>query len=38
VRPDGFTRYGVTDRRGALEETHLPEGELELGVAAALEE
>jgi HEAT repeat protein len=38
LRPDGTTRYGVTDRRGAVSETNLSEGELTLGVPAALDE
>jgi cellulose synthase operon protein C len=38
ARPDGLTRYGVTDRRGAVQETNVPDGELTLSVPAALDE
>jgi hypothetical protein len=33
-RPDGLVRHGVADRRGAVYEIHLPDGELELNVPA----
>ncbi|MGC4088886.1 MAG: HEAT repeat domain-containing protein [Polyangiaceae bacterium] len=38
VRPDGLTRYGVSDRRGAVQDTNIPDGELTLSVPAALDE
>lgn len=38
VRPDGLTRYGTADRRGALCEAGLPGGEVELATPAALSE
>jgi HEAT repeat protein len=33
-RPDGLVRHGVADRRGAVYEVGLPDGELELNVPA----
>ncbi len=38
VRPDGVTRYGFADRRGAVFETGLPAGELHLALPAASED
>jgi hypothetical protein len=35
LRPDGLVRHGVADRRGAVYEVRLPDGELELNVPAA---
>lgn len=37
-RPDGLVRHGVADRRGAVCERGVPDGELALEVPAALEE
>jgi HEAT repeat protein len=37
-RPDGLTRHGITDRRGALCETHVAAGQLALTAPAAMEE
>jgi hypothetical protein len=37
-RPDGLTRYGAADRRGAVFERALPPGDVELGLPAELEE
>jgi cellulose synthase operon protein C len=34
IRPDGLTRHGTADRRGAVYELELPAGELSLGVPA----
>ncbi len=34
LRPDGLVRHGVADRRGAVYEIGLPDGELELNVPA----
>jgi HEAT repeat protein len=36
VRPDGYLRMGVADRRGAVFEFAVPDGSLRLGVPAAL--
>ena len=36
VRPDGFLRLGVADRRGGVFEFGVPEGSLRLAVPAAL--
>lgn len=38
ARPDGLVRHGSADRRGAVLELALPEGDVELGVPAALGE
>ncbi|MFZ5890299.1 MAG: HEAT repeat domain-containing protein [Myxococcota bacterium] len=38
TRADGTTRYGSSDRRGAVQDTNVPDGDLELGVPAALDE
>jgi HEAT repeat protein len=38
VRPDGLTRHGASDRRGAVCETAVPDGEIELATYAALGE
>jgi hypothetical protein len=38
VRPDGLTRHGSSDRRGAVCETAVPDGEIELATHAALGE
>ena len=38
VRPDGLVRHGVADRRGAVYETDLPDGALELAVPAAFDD
>ena len=35
ARPDAITRYGYADRRGAVFETHLPEGNVELVLPAS---
>ena len=36
VLPDGLFRMGIADRRGAVLETEIPDGTVELGVPAAL--
>jgi HEAT repeat protein len=38
VRPDGLTRHGASDRRGAVCELSVPDGEVELSTHAALDE
>lgn len=38
VRPDGLTRHGAADRRGAVCEIDVPDGEVELATHAALGE
>jgi cellulose synthase operon protein C len=38
VRPDGLTRHGASDRRGAVCELGVPDGEVELSTHAALDE
>lgn len=38
VRPDGLTRHGAADRRGAVCELGVPDGEVELSTHAALGE
>jgi HEAT repeat protein len=38
VRPDGLTRHGTSDRRGAVCESGVPDGEVELATHAALGE
>jgi hypothetical protein len=38
VRPDGLTRHGAADRRGAVCEVRVPDGDVELSTHAALGE